>query len=83
MPPNDRRVDFPVIEPLDGYIPAKWTPDERKDRERCSEALQSLRRAWRLCEDAGRGEALKNDFMALADKVKAGMGGKEKDGFDG
>lgn len=68
-----------MIEPLDGFIPTKWTPDEKRDRERCSAALHHMRQAWRLIEDAGKGDALQADFVALAGKVKAACGGKEKD----
>lgn len=71
-----------MIEPLDHYEPPVLPIDERLKRERCSAAIEHMRDAYRLLEDAGVAEPFRHRMMELATEIKSALGNKEKDGFD-
>ena len=71
-----------MIEPMDNYVPLKFTRTEARDRQRCSQTLRSLRYIWRQLEDAGVQEQFRTAMMKMADDMKKALGGKEDDGYD-
>lgn len=71
-----------MIERTENYVAPTLTPDEVRQRERCTESLRCLRTIWNNLVDAGKLNEHRESMMTLAHQIKTAFGGKESDGFD-